>query len=112
MEGFKCVGALQVHVYLPSKLHPAHDTVRVIVKDSTNTFNGDDTRVFLDSGERPCIYCSCCKKGMLYVHERIVVSRFMKLLPYYSSLTLPTNDRQFINPIIHCSCGCICIIIP
>lgn len=42
--------ALQVHVYLPSKEHPAHDTVRAIVKDSTDNFSGDNARVFVDSG--------------------------------------------------------------
>ncbi|KAK9917704.1 hypothetical protein WJX75_007350 [Coccomyxa subellipsoidea] len=39
----------QVHVYLPSKEHPAHDTVRAIVKDSTDNFSGDNARVFVDS---------------------------------------------------------------
>ncbi|BDA48704.1 hypothetical protein COCOBI_12-3860 [Coccomyxa sp. Obi] len=39
----------QVHVYLPDKNHPAHDTVRAIVKDSTDAFTGDNARVFVDS---------------------------------------------------------------
>ncbi len=44
-------------MYLPSKAHPAHDTVRAIVKDGTDTFTGDDARVFLDSGARPFFPC-------------------------------------------------------
>ena len=44
-----CVCA-QVHVYLPGKDHPAHDTVRAIVKDDTDKFNGDSSRVWVDSG--------------------------------------------------------------
>ena len=41
---------VQVHVYLPGKNHPAHDTVRAIVKDDTDTFTGDSSRVWVDSG--------------------------------------------------------------
>lgn len=37
-------------MYLPDKDHPAHDTVRAIVKDSTDAFTGDNARVFIDSG--------------------------------------------------------------
>ena len=52
--------AVQVHVYLPGKAHPAHDTVRAIVKDSTDTFQGDSSRVWIDSGASqeflPAIY--------------------------------------------------------
>lgn len=40
-----------MHLYLPSKDHPAHDTVRAIVKDSTDKFTGDNARVFVDSGQ-------------------------------------------------------------
>lgn len=40
----------QLHIYLPDADHPAHDTVRVIVKDSTDNFTGGPARVFLDSG--------------------------------------------------------------
>lgn len=43
----------QVHLYLPSQDHPAHDTVRAIVKDDTDVFNGDSSRVWIDSGARP-----------------------------------------------------------
>ena len=43
---------MQVHVYLPGKNHPAHDTVRAIVKDDTDKFTGDSSRVWLDSGAR------------------------------------------------------------
>ncbi len=46
-----CNVLLQMHLYLPSADHPAHDTVRAIVKDSTDSFNGDSSRVFVDSGE-------------------------------------------------------------
>ncbi len=41
---------VQVHLYLPSQDHPAHDTVRAIVKDDTDVFNGDSSRVWVDSG--------------------------------------------------------------
>lgn len=37
-------------MYLPGKNHPAHDTVRAIVKDDTDTFTGDSSRVWVDSG--------------------------------------------------------------
>lgn len=49
---------MQVHVYLPGRDHPAHDTVRAIVKDDTDKFNGDSSRVWVDSGApqlQPCI---------------------------------------------------------
>ena len=48
---------VQLHVYLPDADHPAHDTVRVIVKDSTDSFNGDGARTFLDSGALPGFDC-------------------------------------------------------
>ncbi len=43
----------QVHIYLPDAQHPAHGLVRVIVKDSRDTFTGAQSRTWLDSGERP-----------------------------------------------------------
>lgn len=39
----------QVHVYLPSSGHPAHGTVRVIVKDASDDYEGAESRVWLDS---------------------------------------------------------------
>ena len=45
-----CHARVQVHVYLPGKNHPAHDAVRAIVKDDTDTFAGDSSRVWVDSG--------------------------------------------------------------
>ena len=49
---------MQVHLYLPGADHPAHDTVRAIVKDDTDKFTGDGSRVWLDSGE--CLMPAPC----------------------------------------------------
>jgi hypothetical protein len=40
---------VQVHIYLPEQDHPAHDTVRVIIKDSDDEYNGNPSRVWVDS---------------------------------------------------------------
>ncbi len=40
---------MQVHIYLPEQDHPAHDTVRVIVKDSDDEYKGNPSRVWVDS---------------------------------------------------------------
>ena len=50
VQGLKCPMCAQVHLYLPSQDHPAHDTVRAIVKDDTDVFSGDSSRVWVDSG--------------------------------------------------------------
>ena len=50
VQGLKRPVCVQVHLYLPSQDHPAHDTVRAIVKDDTDVFNGDSSRVWVDSG--------------------------------------------------------------
>ena len=52
VQGLKHPACVQVHLYLPSQDHPAHDTVRAIVKDDTDVFNGDSSRVWVDSGAR------------------------------------------------------------
>ena len=54
---------VQVHVYLPGKNHPAHDTVRAIVKDDTDTFTGDSSRVWVDSGAPLLMYILMNVKG-------------------------------------------------
>ena len=52
VQGLKHLMCVQVHLYLPSQDHPAHDTVRAIVKDDTDVFDGDSSRVWIDSGAR------------------------------------------------------------
>lgn len=56
-------------MYLPDKDHPAHDTVRAIVKDSTDAFTGDNARVFVDSGNAspPCppLFLECILRPVI-----------------------------------------------
>ena len=41
----------QVHVYLPEADHPSKGTVRAVVEDSQDAYLGNQTHIFLDSGE-------------------------------------------------------------
>ena len=44
---------MQVHLYLAEADHPAHGTVRAIVKDDNDTYLGENDQVWLDSGALP-----------------------------------------------------------
>merc|ERR1711887_420991 len=39
----------QLHVYLPEISHPAHGVARVILKDSTDEYEGERSETYLDS---------------------------------------------------------------
>ncbi len=60
-------------MYLPDKDHPAHDTVRAIVKDSTDAFTGDNARVFIDSGNASAPTFSLFLDSSLYLSLKIKV---------------------------------------
>ena len=52
---------LQVHMYLPEIDHPAKGTVRGVVEDEFNLYEGDSSHVFVDSGAQRPTYRSACR---------------------------------------------------
>jgi hypothetical protein len=95
------LACVQVHVYLPGKNHPAHDTVRAIVKDDTDTFADDSSRVWVDSGVSQLTGNPMYVKGPAPV---LVLARSEtkpdSMLP--ESLTAPA-----IRKMAKCDCPCL-----